>query len=96
MFSFICTGASVQNGSRYDLVDEKGCHEDIQEFASKADIVVCCLILNSETVRLFLCLVINSKMALNWPLTSLYIIYLEFQAGTVNKSFISSMRKVSF
>ncbi|XP_059461544.1 uncharacterized protein LOC132190539 [Corylus avellana] len=56
-------GASVQNGSTHDLVDEKGSQEDIQEFASRADIVVCCLILNSET------------------------------AGTVNKSFISSMRK---
>ncbi|XP_062165268.1 uncharacterized protein LOC133871844 isoform X1 [Alnus glutinosa] len=56
-------GAPVQNGSTYDLVDEKGGHEDIHEFASKSDIVVCCLSLNSET------------------------------AGTVNKSFISSMRK---
>jgi len=56
-------GAPVQNGSTYDLVDEKGGHEDIHEFASKADIIVCCLSLNSETV------------------------------GTVNKSFISSMRK---
>ncbi|XP_062165306.1 uncharacterized protein LOC133871875 isoform X2 [Alnus glutinosa] len=56
-------GAPVQNGSTYDLVDEKGGHEDIHEFASISDIVVCCLSLNSET------------------------------AGTVNKSFISSMRK---
>ncbi|WJX36406.1 hypothetical protein P8452_24287 [Trifolium repens] len=32
------------------LVDVKGSHEDIYEFAAKADIVVCCLILNSETV----------------------------------------------
>ncbi|WJX30401.1 hypothetical protein P8452_18945 [Trifolium repens] len=31
------------------LVDVKGSHEDIYEFAAKADIVVCCLILNSET-----------------------------------------------
>jgi phosphoglycerate dehydrogenase-like enzyme len=50
MFSFISTGAPVQNGSTYDLVDEKGGHEDIHEFASKSDIVVCCLSLNSETV----------------------------------------------
>lgn len=47
-----------------DLVDEKGAHEDIHKFASIADIVVCCLCLNSETVRLrlwllFSCLCIN-------------------------------------
>ncbi|MED6132716.1 hypothetical protein PIB30_021542 [Stylosanthes scabra] len=33
-----------------DLVDERGKHEDMYEFARKADIVVCCLHLNSETV----------------------------------------------
>lgn len=32
------------------LVDERGSHEDIYKFASKADIVACCLSLNSETV----------------------------------------------
>ncbi|MED6205104.1 hypothetical protein PIB30_015013 [Stylosanthes scabra] len=32
-----------------DLVDERGNHEDMYEFARKADIVVCCLHLNSET-----------------------------------------------
>ncbi|XP_058721993.1 uncharacterized protein LOC131593506 isoform X1 [Vicia villosa] len=32
-----------------DLVDEKGTSKDIYDFARKADIVVCCLILNSET-----------------------------------------------
>ncbi|KAB1204760.1 D-3-phosphoglycerate dehydrogenase [Morella rubra] len=52
-----------QNGITNDLVDEKGAHEDIHKFASNADIVVCCLNLNSET------------------------------AGTVNKKFISSMKK---
>ncbi|KAM6544457.1 hypothetical protein CsatB_008904 [Cannabis sativa] len=43
------------NGSIYgsdDLVDEKGSHEDIYKFASKADIVVCCLLLNKETVHI--------------------------------------------
>jgi hypothetical protein len=64
MFSFISTGAPVQNGNTYDLVDEKGGHEDIHEFASKSDIVVCCLSLNSETVRLLLCLVISFHMLL--------------------------------
>lgn len=34
-----------------DLVDDKGTHEDIYKFASEADIVVCCLLLNNETVR---------------------------------------------
>lgn len=33
-----------------DLVDVKGSHEDIYNFARKADIVVCCLRLNCETV----------------------------------------------
>ncbi|KAK7259907.1 hypothetical protein RIF29_25522 [Crotalaria pallida] len=32
-----------------DLVDVKGNHEDIYDFARKSDIVVCCLRLNSET-----------------------------------------------
>ncbi|XAR69403.1 Hydroxypyruvate reductase [Bertholletia excelsa] len=32
-----------------DLVDEKGSHEDVRIFASKADVVVCCLLMNSET-----------------------------------------------
>ncbi|KAH7511548.1 hypothetical protein FEM48_ZijujUnG0004300 [Ziziphus jujuba var. spinosa] len=42
--------SDVQNGVDDDLIDEKGAHGDIQKFASKADIVVCCLSLNSETV----------------------------------------------
>ncbi|KAI9101477.1 hypothetical protein K1719_023959 [Acacia pycnantha] len=33
-----------------DLVDLKGNHEDMYDFAKEADIVVCCLRLNSETV----------------------------------------------
>ncbi len=37
-----------------DLVDEKGGHEDIHKFASNADIVVCCLSLNRQTVRFLL------------------------------------------
>ncbi|TXG53373.1 hypothetical protein EZV62_022542 [Acer yangbiense] len=40
----------VENGIIDDLVDEKGIHEDSHKFAGKADIVVCCLILNKETV----------------------------------------------
>ncbi|KAM7266383.1 hypothetical protein ACFE04_004280 [Oxalis oulophora] len=39
----------IENGALDDLVDEKGNHEDIYEFASRADIVVCCLSLNKET-----------------------------------------------
>lgn len=41
----------VQNGIDDGLIDEKGGHEDIHKFASKADVVICCLSLNSETVR---------------------------------------------
>ncbi|XP_022143657.1 uncharacterized protein LOC111013515 isoform X1 [Momordica charantia] len=59
------TASSQLNGANDDLVDEKGVHKDINKFASIADIVVCCLSLNSET------------------------------AGTVNESFLSSMRKGS-
>ncbi|KAJ8551172.1 hypothetical protein K7X08_000542 [Anisodus acutangulus] len=40
---------SVENGSYDDLVDERGNHADILKFASKADIVVCCLAMNNET-----------------------------------------------
>ncbi|PWA83411.1 D-isomer specific 2-hydroxyacid dehydrogenase family protein [Artemisia annua] len=51
--------ATKRNWASYDLnsldssgehlVDEKGSHEDIFEFAKKSDIVVCCLTMNSET-----------------------------------------------
>ncbi|XP_051133494.1 uncharacterized protein LOC127253099 isoform X2 [Andrographis paniculata] len=37
------------NDAPIDIVDEKGSHQDILEFASRADIVVCCLALNNET-----------------------------------------------
>ncbi|CAN1175576.1 D-3-phosphoglycerate dehydrogenase [Linum perenne] len=48
-FSYYCFTAS--NGDTiHDLVDEKGSHEQIHEFAGKADIVVCCLCMNKETV----------------------------------------------
>ncbi|CAN1235544.1 D-3-phosphoglycerate dehydrogenase [Linum perenne] len=47
--SFQCFTAS--NGdTMHDLVDEKGSHQQIHEFAGKADIVVCCLCMNKETV----------------------------------------------
>ncbi|XP_021999009.1 hydroxypyruvate reductase isoform X2 [Helianthus annuus] len=42
--------ATLENGTHDDSVDEKGSHEDIYEFAKKSDIVVCCLIMNSQTV----------------------------------------------
>ncbi|CAL8107771.1 unnamed protein product [Prunus armeniaca] len=48
--SLVSCLSNVQNGPVNDLVDEKGGHEDIHKFASKADIVVCCLCLNSDTV----------------------------------------------
>lgn len=41
--------APGKNDSIADLVDEKGNHDDIYEYASKADIVVCCLNMNRET-----------------------------------------------
>ncbi|XP_030513037.1 hydroxypyruvate reductase isoform X2 [Rhodamnia argentea] len=39
-----------QNGMSGDLVDVKGSHNDICNFAGEADIVVCCLSLNKDTV----------------------------------------------
>lgn len=38
------------NGTHEELVDEKGSHQDILKFASRADIIVCCLAMNKETV----------------------------------------------
>lgn len=48
MHSESCIG----NGTHDELVDEKGNHQDILKFASRADIVVCCLAMNSETVTI--------------------------------------------
>ncbi|XP_058203317.1 uncharacterized protein LOC131317744 isoform X3 [Rhododendron vialii] len=47
--SFKSDGLPTQNDTSDDLVDEKGAHEHIQNFASNADIVVCCLSMNSQT-----------------------------------------------
>ncbi|CAL5435138.1 unnamed protein product [Camellia sinensis] len=44
-----CIASLTQNGMNDDLVDDKGFHEDIHTFASNADIVICCLLMNSET-----------------------------------------------
>ncbi|KAF8404317.1 hypothetical protein HHK36_009200 [Tetracentron sinense] len=55
---------SIQNDTIDGLVDKEGSPENLLDFASKADIVVTCLALNSET------------------------------AGIVNKTFLSSMKKV--
>ena len=45
-----------------DLVDEKGFHDDREEFAAKADIVVPCLRLDSKTVTssVFFCSIVCS------------------------------------
>ena len=42
---------STVQGTHDDLVDEKGGLEDFHRFAQAADIVVCCLAMNSETVK---------------------------------------------
>ncbi|GMI81690.1 hypothetical protein like AT1G72190 [Hibiscus trionum] len=39
-----------RNGVIDGLIDKKGIHGDVYEFASNADIVACCLSLNKETV----------------------------------------------
>lgn len=45
-------GSTLQSkgGTYDDLVDEKGGLEDFHQFAQAADLVVCCLAMNSETV----------------------------------------------
>lgn len=50
MLLSISVGSPTQNVITDQLVDEKGSHEDIYQFASRADIVICCLIMNKETV----------------------------------------------
>ncbi|KAL8470061.1 hypothetical protein ACS0TY_032798 [Phlomoides rotata] len=40
--------SNIENGTHDDLVDEKGSHQDILKFASRADVVVCYLAMNSE------------------------------------------------
>ncbi|KAK9110050.1 hypothetical protein Sjap_018110 [Stephania japonica] len=47
---------STESGDLDNLVDKKGGPEDLFDFASEADIVVCCLLLNKETVG-----IINEK-----------------------------------
>ncbi|KAH6780428.1 D-isomer specific 2-hydroxyacid dehydrogenase family protein [Perilla frutescens var. hirtella] len=39
----------IANGTHDEHVDEKGVHQDILKFTSRADIVVCCLAMNKET-----------------------------------------------
>ncbi|KAH1110836.1 hypothetical protein GLYMA_04G110700v4 [Glycine max] len=54
--SYAQHASKLSRNDAEDLVDVKGSHEDIYEFARKADIVVCCLTLNRETVG-----IINNK-----------------------------------
>ena len=61
--SFFLFFFSGQNGVCDVFVDEKGSHEDIYKLASKADIVVCCLSLNNETVRFVHCVMNNILFA---------------------------------
>ncbi|XP_014498721.1 uncharacterized protein LOC106759869 isoform X2 [Vigna radiata var. radiata] len=54
--SYVQDASKLSRNDERDLVDVKGSHEDIYDFARKADIVVCCLRLNNETVG-----IINNK-----------------------------------
>ncbi|CAJ1958495.1 unnamed protein product [Sphenostylis stenocarpa] len=54
--SYAQHASKLSRNDAHDLVDVKGCHDDIYDFARKADIVVCCIRLNSETAG-----VINNK-----------------------------------
>ncbi|KAI7988865.1 D-3-phosphoglycerate dehydrogenase [Camellia lanceoleosa] len=59
----------TQNGMNDDLVDEKGFHEDIHTFASNADIVICCLLMNSETAGIVNKTFISSmKKGVSWTI----------------------------
>ncbi|XP_052727250.1 uncharacterized protein LOC108332408 isoform X2 [Vigna angularis] len=46
--SYAQDAIKLSRNDERDLVDVKGSHEDIYDFARKADIVVCCLRLNNE------------------------------------------------
>ncbi|KAH9781197.1 hypothetical protein WN944_015118 [Citrus x changshan-huyou] len=83
---------AVKNGIIDDLVDEKGCHEDIFKFASMADVVVCCLSLNKQTVKLCSSSLSSKSM---FFATSVVFMFQGHGAGIVNKSFLSSMKKGS-
>ncbi|KAI8569138.1 hypothetical protein RHMOL_Rhmol02G0255600 [Rhododendron molle] len=97
--SFKSDGLPTQNDTSDDLVDEKGGHEHIQNFASNADIVVCCLLMNSQTVRLLsfsfafsMHLLLYGVENFIWYTLTLWDTFY-FQAGIVNKTFLSSMKK---
>lgn len=68
---------SVENGGYADLVDERGNHADILKFASKADIVVCCLAMNNETVRLLFLSAWSGHLVLSDDLCILPSLYLK-------------------
>lgn len=100
IFYGISSGLPTQNDTSDDLVDEKGDHEHIQNFASNADIVVCCLSMNSQTVRLLsfsfafsMHLLLYGVENFIWYTLTLWDTFY-FQAGIVNKTFLSSMKKV--
>lgn len=87
----------LKGSSRYPLVDERGLHEDMYEFAGIADIVVCCLRQDKDTVKfqfpssqctyiLILLLVMSAHLNNSWF----------SQVGIVDKKFLSSMKKASF
>ncbi|KDP31626.1 hypothetical protein JCGZ_14851 [Jatropha curcas] len=53
-------GVPIESGVNDDLVDERGSQGDIYEFAGKADIVVCCLLMNKDTAGIVNKLFISS------------------------------------
>ncbi|RYR55815.1 hypothetical protein Ahy_A05g021690 isoform C [Arachis hypogaea] len=78
-----------------DLVDERVNHEDMYEFVRKADIIVCCLHLNSETVCGFIQSFIVHYFCCFLLVFFHFLFHYRYKksAGIINNDFISSMKK---
>ncbi|RZC16052.1 Hydroxypyruvate reductase isoform C [Glycine soja] len=94
--SYAQHASKLSRNDAEDLVDVKGSHEDIYEFARKADIVVCCLTLNRETVGPFviLHLIIFGELPFFLLLLATLVPHLILTVGIINNKFISSMKKL--
>ncbi|RZC54566.1 hypothetical protein C5167_013412 [Papaver somniferum] len=74
------------------LVDKKGGPEDLYDFAQEADIVVTCLLMNSETVKNLRLTGSNTEHG-HGGSNPAYPKRRHFSAGIVDKKFVSAMKK---